>query len=106
MNPTESYRIRIKIKRCTIINHVYLLFAVNDVAAIQKYIIMVNLNKIIIITIGFTNGEELGDPCCLWTSGDEMSPYMDAFVRRHSTGFAPRGVAPRGSLHEGIADYF
>eukprot|EP00729_Bicosta_minor_P027321 gene27321-24335_t len=32
---------------------------------------------------GLTNGEELGDPCCLWTTGDEPSVYMAGFSPTH-----------------------
>lgn len=32
---------------------------------------------------GRTNGEELGDPCCMWKAGDEPSLYMAAFQPSH-----------------------
>lgn len=36
---------------------------------------------------GFSNGEELGDPCCSWTDGDGPSPYMSSMNATHP-GFA------------------
>lgn len=36
---------------------------------------------------GLTNGEELGDPCCLWKESDEPSNYAKAFSATHP-GFA------------------
>jgi len=32
---------------------------------------------------GHTNGEELGDPCCEWTQGDQPSEYMLTFAPSH-----------------------
>mmetsp|Transcript_37263 Transcript_37263/g.100819 ORF Transcript_37263/g.100819 Transcript_37263/m.100819 type:complete len:537 (-) Transcript_37263:480-2090(-) len=32
---------------------------------------------------GFTNGEELGDPCCLWHEGDAASAYMASWSPTH-----------------------
>lgn len=32
---------------------------------------------------GFTNGEELGDPCCLWDSWDAPSTYTAHFIPSH-----------------------
>eukprot|EP00930_Biecheleria_cincta_P014987 TRINITY_DN12658_c0_g1_i8.p1 TRINITY_DN12658_c0_g1~~TRINITY_DN12658_c0_g1_i8.p1 ORF type:complete len:815 (-),score=130.99 TRINITY_DN12658_c0_g1_i8:80-2524(-) len=32
---------------------------------------------------GFSNGEELGDPCCSWKEGDGPSPYMSAMNATH-----------------------
>jgi len=32
---------------------------------------------------GLTNGEELGDPCCLWSAWDVPSDYMANFVPSH-----------------------
>merc|ERR1719502_1078584 len=32
---------------------------------------------------GQTNGEELGDPCCLWSRGDHPSPHMQSSFPSH-----------------------
>eukprot|EP00747_Dinoflagellata_sp_TGD_P079662 gnl/TRDRNA2_/TRDRNA2_160597_c0_seq1.p1 gnl/TRDRNA2_/TRDRNA2_160597_c0~~gnl/TRDRNA2_/TRDRNA2_160597_c0_seq1.p1 ORF type:complete len:671 (+),score=101.03 gnl/TRDRNA2_/TRDRNA2_160597_c0_seq1:77-2089(+) len=32
---------------------------------------------------GLTNGEELGDPCCLWEANDHPSSYTSSFVASH-----------------------
>merc|ERR1719199_1136780 len=32
---------------------------------------------------GFTNGEELGDPCCVWAAFDIASDYMASFTPSH-----------------------
>ena len=32
---------------------------------------------------GFTNGQELGDPCCEWEEGDFPSEYMASFNVTH-----------------------
>lgn len=48
---------------------------------------------------GFTNGEELGDPCCLWRYGSEDGEYMRSHQPSHP-GFAsgtPKGDFRRAS---------
>mmetsp|Transcript_120494 Transcript_120494/g.351957 ORF Transcript_120494/g.351957 Transcript_120494/m.351957 type:complete len:614 (-) Transcript_120494:395-2236(-) len=43
---------------------------------------------------GFTNGEELGDPCCVWREGDAASAYMASMSPTHP-GFASHAL-PEG----------
>lgn len=42
---------------------------------------------------GRTNGEELGDPCCLWEKSDTPSDYMASFAAMHP-GFKEHVPAP------------
>ena len=45
---------------------------------------------------GFTNGEELGDPCCVWDAFDVPSDYMASFTASHPglTSEKPTDYAP------------